>query len=1133
MLIADINHHEVILSKLWMNKNEILLNMQNDVIVFSNQLNTSISIFSISLNSKHLSWLQSTLSSSTTQTKIFMMLKRLVQKESFLIWSIDAALFKMLLNRSKKNKIEVFALFMTNINREIAYNTQNDLNALNVSSINETTQNLKDIKAKLSSKYHEFLDVFDRAQLNKLFSHCFYDHKIELINDSTLFCCRVYWMFSVKLLKVKKYLNENLSKKFITSSQTLYFFLILFALKANEDLRFCMNYWKLNVIFKRNRYSLSLIDEIIDKIVSCKHLTRLNIISAFNKLWMHLDSENYITFITALEAYKYKMLSFKLTNESTFFQQYMNDVLWNFLNDFCQVYLDDILIYSKTRKKHKDHVKLVLSWLREAELQMNIQKCKFNVKETVFLEVIVSELDLRMNFSKVTVIVSWITSINLKEIQSFVRFVNFYRRFIKNFSKLVKSFTQLTRKNTSFVWNEICVQVFDNLKKQVSSTSVLRHFNLKRQAILKIDASNYVKGEILSQYDDEKVLHSMIFYSKSMILAEINYHIYDKKLLVIIQCFEYWRLELKCTELLIQIFIDHQALKIFMKNKQLSRWQVNYLNILSKFNFQIIFRSGKMNTKVDALTWMSLANVSESAQRLEDHFQTILTFNRVNVLLVESKANLYQRVHMINQTNEFCDEYRQAMNENKLKFHTTKLKNCEIIDSVLFRKDLLWVLENMHTKLLQEVHDQSSISHFDNKRIIDLVQRFYYWSGHWATIRRYIRNCHACQRSKVSRNSINELHYSLSISQKRWKDIAMNFITELSLSEDYNVICTIICRFIKERHYVFCHWEDNDISVEETVWIMLWNVYQLHDLLSSIVSNRDSQFISTMWKSLCRQLRITANLFTVYHLKINDQTKWVNQDVERELRIYCNYMQNDWVKWISMMKFSDNFNIFSTISMISFYFNKEFHPWMSFDSNTTDYETTCERLEARKADDIVIQMKELLSFDRQQLKKTKLIIEVQINKHRRNIIYEVDDWVWLSFRNVKTTRLCKDLKDKQLELYQITVKARIFYHLHLSVSMKHLHLMFSSKLLRSYSENSLSEQHAESLRLIIIDDDDNEHWKIDDILNFRRYRGRIQYKVKWKDLDRDNEWYYVDKDEFNDFEKVLNEFHALYSRKSR
>jgi len=115
-----------------------------------------------------------------------------IQKESFSIQSINVASFKMLLNCSKRNKIEVFALFMMNINKEIAYNTQCDLNALNVSSINETAQNLKDIKAKLSSKYHKFLDVFDRAQSNKLSSHCFYNHKIELISDSTLSRCRVY-----------------------------------------------------------------------------------------------------------------------------------------------------------------------------------------------------------------------------------------------------------------------------------------------------------------------------------------------------------------------------------------------------------------------------------------------------------------------------------------------------------------------------------------------------------------------------------------------------------------------------------------------------------------------------------------------------------------------------------------------------------------------------------------------------------------------------------------------------------------------------------------------------------------------------------------------------------------------------
>ncbi len=139
---------------------------------------------------------------------------------------------------------------------------------------------------------------------------------------------------------------------------------------------------------------------------------------------------------------------------------------------------------------------------------------------------------------------------------------------------------------------------------------------------------------------------------------------------------------------------------------------------------------------------MSLINVSESTQRTEDYYQIILTFNKVNILAIESEVDLYQRVKDVNKTNELCNEYRQAISENKLKLHSTELRHCKIVDDVLFRKDLLWVSENMHTKLLKKIHDQSFIFHSDNQRTIDLVQRFYYWLDHQAMIRCYIQNCH-------------------------------------------------------------------------------------------------------------------------------------------------------------------------------------------------------------------------------------------------------------------------------------------------------------------------------------------------------------------------------------------------------
>ncbi len=278
-----------------MNKNEILLNIKHDTIVFSDQLNISILIFSISLNTKHSSWLQSTLISSTAHSKISKMLKHsvsFIQKELFLIQNINITSFQALVKWKKKNQTEIFAMFIEDIDRKIVYNTQCKLNVINIFFTDKMTQNLKDIKVKLSLKYQNFLDIFDWVQADKLSSHHLYNHKIKLTNDVTSLHCWAYQMSFYKLQKVKKYLNKNLFKEFITFSKALYFLFILFILKANEDLQFCVDYQKLNAIIKRNHYSLSLINKVIKKIVNCKHLTRLNIISMFNKLWMHSDSEN-------------------------------------------------------------------------------------------------------------------------------------------------------------------------------------------------------------------------------------------------------------------------------------------------------------------------------------------------------------------------------------------------------------------------------------------------------------------------------------------------------------------------------------------------------------------------------------------------------------------------------------------------------------------------------------------------------------------------------------------------------------------------------------------------------------------------------------------------------------------------
>ncbi len=250
-------------------------------------------------------------------------------------------------------------------------------------------------------------------------------------------------MSSYKLQKIKEYLEENLKKKFITLSKASFASLILFVKKKDDSLCFCVNYWKLNALIKRNCYSILLIDEVLAWIQDSKYLTRFNIIVTFNKLCMSTESKNLITFITFFNVYKYKVMFFELINEFAFFQHYINDVLFNCLHKFCQTYLNDILIYSKILKKHKTHVKEVLNKLREVDLQININKCEFKIQKISFLELLIFINDLQMNSWKVDVIRNWKVLWSLTHVQIFIDFCNFYRWFIKNFSKIIQSMIKL------------------------------------------------------------------------------------------------------------------------------------------------------------------------------------------------------------------------------------------------------------------------------------------------------------------------------------------------------------------------------------------------------------------------------------------------------------------------------------------------------------------------------------------------------------------------------------------------------------------------------------------------------------------------------------------------------------------
>ncbi len=236
---------------------------------------------------------------------------------------------------------------------------------------------------------------------------------------------------------------------------------------------------------------------------------------------------------------------------------------------------------------------------------------------------------------------------------------------------------------------------------------------------------------------------------------------------------------------------------------------------------------------------------------------------------------------------------------------------------------------------------------------------------------------------------------------------------------------------------------------------MIW-IFRTHELSRSIMFNRDSQFISIVWKSLCLRLNIKVKLFIDYHFQINDQTERANQNVEWYLRSYCSYMQDDWFVWLFMIEFVDNNAILLSIEQSTFSLNKNFHSHMSFDLNSIEYEITWARIEADKAENIFKHMKWFLALIKQVLTRVKVTMKKQIDKHRKKMIYKIDDMMFLNSRNIMISRSSKKLDDKMLELFKILIEIEHAYWLKLSSTMK-IHLEFASNLLWQDSKNSLNE----------------------------------------------------------------------------
>ena len=1029
--------------------------------------------------------------------------------------------------------------------------------AISMKEIDEQREKLKkledanaNIKNLVPEEYHAFLDVFDHKKAYELPPHRpRWDHEIVLKEGAVLPKTDPLRRQSPEEFDVlKEYVINNLGSRFIEPSQAEYGSPILFVKKPSGGLRLCIDYRKINEITKRNRYPLPLIDETIARVTRAKIYTKLDVVQAFHNLRLASEkSEELSTFICRLGAFKYKVMPFGLTNAPATFQQFMNDH-FNEYSEFVSAFLDDLLIYSQNMKEHREQVKLVLSRLREMGLRLDILKCEFHVTEVKFLGLVVTPDGVKMDPKKVAQIKSWTKPKNgkdLKGIRGFLGFVNFYRRFIKGFAKIARPLYNLLMKESPGIWDDKCDGAFEGLKEAVTTEPVMMHFDRTKEAFLECDSSDLASGGVLSQLNDEGWLRPVAYLSQSLDPAQRNYVIYDKEMLAIVRCFEEWRPELLSVpeDRPTLVMTDHKALEHFMTTKQLNRRQARWAEFLSQFNFKISYRPGAKNLKADLLTRQPCEG-EVSRAKLDPHMnQTLLPSENLSEEVKQDlgiheietndekpvpeettaptetieRSPLAETVEAANRKEETFEEVRRELQklppENLLdKIHGFQLRECTERNGVLYYYGKLVVPDSLTTEVIRTVHSGRELGHAGVTKTLKMLRKDYCFTRMTLLVRRFIRNCHDCKRSKPKRSRLQGLLRPLPIPQQPWEDISVDFVGKLPEdSEKNNTIMMVVCHLTKERHFISFRQGEGRISAETTAWMFYTHIWRLHGLPRTVVSDRGTQFASMLWQHLCKILKIKAKLSTAFHPESDGQTENANQEMERYLRTFVNYEQSNWGKLLPSAEFAANVTESESTQCAPFMASRGLLPRMSFDPEEMNKvgTTARERIELGKAKSIATEMKKVWEWAGVNMRAAQERQKRYADASRREVEdIEEGDEVWLDMRNITTKRPSKKLDSKWEGPFKVLKKKNhLNYEIDLPCTMGNYRTFHASLLAKDPNDPLPGQEHPLPGPIEVAGE---EEFEVEEILDVRKQGRGIIARASWVGHPPDLIYYPID-----------------------
>lgn len=797
---------------------------------------------------------------------------------------------------------------------------------VNSSSLNVL---ISSMDSESSKWYRELISDFPNVfqdKLNGIPPERGFQHIIDT-QDSKPVDRHAFKMSPVELDELHRHIKELLELGLIQPSSSPWGAPVLFCKKKDGSLRMCIDYRALNQLTVRNTSPLPRIDECLDRLKGASYFTSLDLKSGYHQIRIQPEDVPKTAFNTRYGKFEFLVLPFGLCNSPPSFQQWMNDLLGDFIDSFALVYLDDVLIYSKTWEDHKKHVRLVLERFEKEKLVVNKSKCNFSQRSLTFLGYEISSSGILPSREKVKAIRDWPKPENVQQVRQFLGLSQHYRRFIRGFSSLAAPLTALTQgtgsKTRAIEWDTACQESFDSIKQKLMSAPLLRLPDMALPFRIETDSSDYGVGCVLLQCTsrDSKDWHPIAFESKKLSKEEQKFPAQERELIGIVHALRTWRCYIDGCAGGYVVYSDHNRLVYFRKQTKPTPRLVRWISELEMYSPVIMYKAGKTNVVADALS--RIGGAPSTDFKLQRDLPTT-TMEPKYLYAVWSKLApglksdwplLYTGDREKDVTDSDLKKLLRSQRDNfvvksNMVFRKVKHKDREG-EAVI--KEVKFIPFTDRADLVTKYHE--GFGHASLKNMQNMFHVRYWWPNMRSDLELWLSRCPACQLCSRKPGAHQDVMHPLAVPHafERWH---IDFVGQLPTTPSGNKWLITAVDYTTNRPIA----RAMPVASKEAVADFIYEeIVMKFGCPIEMVSDRGANLTSGLVEEYLKRIGVKHKLTSAFHARSNGKVERYNGIIKTILRKYVLGDITLWDQYINPALWATRIRVHSTTGFSPFY----------------------------------------------------------------------------------------------------------------------------------------------------------------------------------------------------------------------